>query len=1289
MKGDTMKNDFMPRQTLFFDINTKTIHPEDFMNIDNYDETETDFDYIILAKNKAEFEKMKAAMDKYTYLPQEQMLNEFAARHITATIYMKKNIELDGRTLYAGQKGFLIDGEGMNGQIKMSKLYRDSWKYISPDDRVILQSYDHAYKVQDIVLQNGMIETMYDVLDEMEVDRHYYMAQAVKNKLLERPLTAEEESMYRLYQSAPLYLDALKETEKEKNVEDLSVSEILSPSQEVEARTQFIELIQPERKENIRDPQQEEMPSPHPSHTALASKLDINPMDSRAILALEPFTAAQAKPFMRAGLPFYHVGLVKNKIQIPYTTDSIDSNASVCLVPTDIETIDQDLSTYKNDYFVIDPAKMKVREVHTMKFLFHAIEYWDEIDLPDNFVATLLQDYANSSETLSLDDIVQLREACFTPKVMAEVAINHNYTMPQLVEILYPANTRLAAQKQERIEQQIQLSQQTEVPDDFSGQVDVALSGTMSRYNDIKVCDTPSILLDIGCEQLPMLYSQKHLRKAVRPQNNKTHDHGLSVDQIKKLPDLISNPVMIFDSATRNDSIVLVTSETDANRNPIIISIHPNGIGTYELEQINSNYITSVYGKNNFSSFTDHVLEDHRMIYCDKEKSQELFSVLQLQLPQGFNNLNFNVIIQQSKNIVKEENQIFLEASQEVASTEEAVNKTEELLQAHKKHLSSLLQNGKSTVLINAYAGAGAGKTTSCMDICAGLKKAGYSAEYIQEYAKELVYDGSNLLDGTAEHQYEILKEQLKRQDRFMGKVDFIVTDSPILLNGMYNKELTPEYSDMLKQLHDQYETAGAKNFNFFVTRDMNPDHFEKEGRIHTFEESKKIDQDVKDMLKENVGYFGSYGHDTVSKVITNAIRTREKHIASQTDKENAIPPKKGQSIPRKHFYTQDENKVMIQYLKETISIADIISQYQPLVRSGSSYLKGANHDSLIVDIRQGKNCFHWNSIGAKGSVVDALTSLGNMTTSEALSYLYDMAGGQEAVYEACFGIQHTNISHQPKKIAYTPNIPLSSVDTTAPDSNGVQLPPKGTTNKNVYAYLNQTRKIHKDIINEFIDRNMLYQDVYNNCCFVAYDKTGTANFAIKRGTNTYRKFIGDCKGNDYNSGFYVDNGASELFVGEGVIDIMSKMSLLVEKGMDPHRYNYLAMGGTQKQEPLENVMANHPENKKIILGLDNDKGGIEAVQQIEDLFQASGIEYTTDMPFEAGKDWNDYLRDYIAEKQHSDPKQGRNHKIQKDFEKTNRATPFDKKQETNPIKASAQTNHSQPTSLNEVEFTQ
>ena len=59
------------------------------------------------------------------------------------------------------------------------------------------------------------------------------------------------------------------------------------------------------------------------------------------------------------------------------------------------------------------------------------------------------------------------------------------------------------------------------------------------------------------------------------------------------------------------------------------------------------------------------------------------------------------------------------------------------------------------------------------------------------------------MLDGSAKNQFEILKEQTRRVDRLYDQVDFIVTDSPILLNEIYNKELTPEYRDIVGKIQN------------------------------------------------------------------------------------------------------------------------------------------------------------------------------------------------------------------------------------------------------------------------------------------------------------------------------------------------------------------------------------------------------------------------------------------------------------------------------------------------------
>lgn len=81
---------------------------------------------------------------------------------------------------------------------------------------------------------------------------------------------------------------------------------------------------------------------------------------------------------------------------------------------------------------------------------------------------------------------------------------------------------------------------------------------------------------------------------------------------------------------------------------------------------------------------------------------------------------------------------------------------------------------------------------------------------------------------------------------------------------------------------------------------------------------------------------------------------------------------------------------------------------------------------------------------------------------------------------------------------------------------------------------------------------------------------------------------MADVKGSDYSKGFYVDNQADKLFVGESVIDIMSKMTLLQKDGVDYHDYNYLAMAGTQKQEAIEYVLDSNQQIKEIFLGMDN-----------------------------------------------------------------------------------------------------
>ena len=200
----------------------------------------------------------------------------------------------------------------------------------------------------------------------------------------------------------------------------------------------------------------------------------------------------------------------------------------------------------------------------------------------------------------------------------------------------------------------------------------------------------------------------------------------------------------------------------------------------------------------------------------------------------------------------------------------------------HREYIEEVSQN-KEPIVINGYGGPGAGKSTACLEITAALKKEGYNAEYVQEYAKELVYEKDmEMLDGSPEHQYEILKEQTRRMDRLYDQVDFIVTDSPVMLNTIYNKQLTPEYESLVNELQGEYI-----NYSFFMERDAS--NFEKEGRIHNLTESIEKDNEIKDMLQKNEIKYKTYNHENVNEIVNDAIDFYEKINEGKSNEKEVV----------------------------------------------------------------------------------------------------------------------------------------------------------------------------------------------------------------------------------------------------------------------------------------------------------------------------------------------------------------------------------------------------------------
>ncbi len=205
--------------------------------------------------------------------------------------------------------------------------------------------------------------------------------------------------------------------------------------------------------------------------------------------------------------------------------------------------------------------------------------------------------------------------------------------------------------------------------------------------------------------------------------------------------------------------------------------------------------------------------------------------------------------------------------AQKVEAVERSLEPLSELKNGNTEPIS------KQTIVVNCFAGPGAGKTTCAWEIASELKKHGIEAEYVGEYAKELVWDGNTeLLDGSLQSQQRLYDVQNHRVQRLLGKVDVVVTDSPAIIGAMYLKQPNAEFENkIIKDFKLQH------NFNLFINRGNS---FQQTGRIHNLEESKAIDANIKAFLEKYEIYYGTYEHSTINKVVNNI----ETHIKKAND---------------------------------------------------------------------------------------------------------------------------------------------------------------------------------------------------------------------------------------------------------------------------------------------------------------------------------------------------------------------------------------------------------------------
>lgn len=145
-------------------------------------------------------------------------------------------------------------------------------------------------------------------------------------------------------------------------------------------------------------------------------------------------------------------------------------------------------------------------------------------------------------------------------------------------------------------------------------------------------------------------------------------------------------------------------------------------------------------------------------------------------------------------------------------------------------------------LMVNLFGAPGAGKSTGAAYIFSQLKIRNVNAELVTEFAKDKTWERNKK---ALENQMYMFGKQLFRITRCQDDVDVIITDSPLLLNIIYNHNpiLGEEFNNLVFKIFNSYN-----NLNYYIKRVKK---YNPLGRNQTEEESDQIADKVLKMLND------------------------------------------------------------------------------------------------------------------------------------------------------------------------------------------------------------------------------------------------------------------------------------------------------------------------------------------------------------------------------------------------------------------------------------------------------
>lgn len=180
-----------------------------------------------------------------------------------------------------------------------------------------------------------------------------------------------------------------------------------------------------------------------------------------------------------------------------------------------------------------------------------------------------------------------------------------------------------------------------------------------------------------------------------------------------------------------------------------------------------------------------------------------------------------------------------------------------------------------STTIINLYGGPGTGKSTSAAYLYYLLKLAGKNVELVREYVKDWAWDERRI---STYDQIYFLGKQTRRESMLYGKVDYIVTDSPVMMGVFYGHKYCPPIlakgiASATQAFYDQAAADGHRHCHIFLDRIKK---YVAVGRYQSEEEARTMDKELKDMLQRfNI-------HTLVSDTSERQLRDSLEHLTGE-----------------------------------------------------------------------------------------------------------------------------------------------------------------------------------------------------------------------------------------------------------------------------------------------------------------------------------------------------------------------------------------------------------------------